>query len=66
MKTHIRNHLFVAVAFFSILLPPASIAQVQRGQVRTIERPNKKSQGLGGVVITVQEAQNSFLSEASG
>ena len=63
---NIRNHLLVAVTAFSTLLPLTGIAQVQRGQVRTIERPNKKSQGLGGVIITVHEAPNSILSDAAG
>lgn len=58
--------VMMAVGICSTLMPSASIAQVQKGQVRTIERPDKKSQGLDGVVITVLGAPNSVISNTSG
>lgn len=54
------------VGFFSALWPSTSVAQVQKGQVRTIERPGKKSQGLEGVVISIFEAPNDVISSNSG
>lgn len=67
MNHFVRNCFLVSIASMMVaMVPSVSMAQMQKGQVRTLERPNKKSQGLGGVVITVQEAPNSVLSSAQG
>ena len=67
MNCFVRYFFFVSIASMLVaMVPSVCMAQMQKGQVRTLERPNKKSQGLGGVVITVQEAPNSVLSSAQG
>lgn len=67
MNFFVRKCFFVSIASMMVaMVPSVTMAQMQKGQVRTLERPNKKSQGLGGVVITVREAPNSVLSSAEG
>ena len=50
----------------AMLVPTIAVAQTQKGMVRTLGRPDRKSQGLGDVIITILGAPNSVKSAASG
>lgn len=60
------NFKIFLLAFATAFLPLTALSQVQKGQVRTLARPDKKSQGLSGVLITVLESPNSVTSTSSG
>lgn len=59
-------HLYICVLLIFTFFPLIATAQVQNGIVRTLARPDKKSQGLGGVTITILEAPNSVVSSSTG